>query len=168
MRKIALALLLAASLASGCATGKPGESGGLLQHYSAAKKLARAEKLLAQGDPAGAAKLLHAICSDGAQPGVTDEALFRLALLSLKASVDRPLSGQGPRLLRRLKKEYPDSPWTAQAAPLVELINVTEELRHQNRSLTSANQSLVREIDDLNGNLERLKRLDLELERKAR
>ena len=45
---------------------------------------------------------------------------------------------------------------------------MTEELRHQNRSLTSANQSLVREIDDLNGNLERLKRLDLELERKAR
>lgn len=167
MRKTVI-LLLAASFLTGCATPNKGESGGFIQRYSESKRLEQAVHMLAEGDLPAASKLLNAICSDAVVPGVTDEALFRLALLSLKPSTDRPVSGQGPRLLKRLKKEYPTSPWTVQAAPLAELINVTEELRHLNQGLKSANQSLSKKIEELNKNLEQLKHLDLELEQKVR
>ena len=39
---------------------------------------------MSKGDAPGAAKLLDGISRGGAVPGVTDEALFRLALLSLR------------------------------------------------------------------------------------
>jgi hypothetical protein len=174
MRKLVI-LVLAASLFTGCATPKKGESGGLMQRYSESKRLAQAVEMLAKGDSPGAAKVLNAICTGSAVPGVTDEALFRLALLSLKPSTERPASVQGYQLLKRLKKEYPTSPWTVQAAPLVELISVAEEFRHQNRNLKAANQSLTKEtnelnkkINELNKNLEQLKHLDQELEQKTR
>jgi len=173
--KRAAILLLALSLCGGCATPRPGEKGGFLQHYSESRRLDSALALLGKGDSAGAAKILEAICSGNPVPGVTDEALFRLALLSLKPSAERPATPQGHQLLRRLKKEYPNSPWTAQAAPLVELIGSAEELRRQNRNYRGANQSLTREvnelnksINELNKNLEQLKHLDLEIEKKSR
>ena len=161
--------MLAAALFCGCATTtKTGESGGFLARYSESKKLARATEMLAKDDPTGAAKVLAVICRGNPVPGVTDEALFRLALLLLKPGAERPASTQGRLLLKRLKTEYPASPWTVQAAPLLELISVADELRRQNRNLKGVNQSLSREIDELNQNLERLKRLDQELEQKAR
>jgi hypothetical protein len=170
-------LILALSLCAGCATARPGEKekGGFVQRYSESRKLASATALLGKGDSAGAAKLLEAICSAPPAPGVTDEALFRLALLTLKPSTDKPASAQGHQLLKRLKKEYPSSPWTAQAAPLVELIGAAEELRRQNRNYRNTNQSLNRDINELNKNvnelnknIEQLKHLDLELEKKTR
>ena len=169
-------LLLALFLCSGCATERHGENrGGFLQHYSEAKRLESALALLRKGDSAGAAKILEAICNAPPVPGVTDEALFRLALLSLQPSTERPASSQGHQLLKRLKKEYPSSPWTVQAAPLVELISSAEELRRQNKNYRSANQSLIREIAELNKsineltrNIDQLKHLDLEMEKKTR
>ncbi len=155
-------------LFSGCATPGKSDTAGFLQRYSASNRLAEAVELLSKGDAPGAAKLLDGISRGGAMPGVTDEALFRLALLSLRAGGETPASAQGRRLLRRLKKEYPASPWTLQAASLVELIGVADELKRQNRNLKGVNQSLTREIGDLNRNLERLKHLDLELEQKVR
>ena len=176
-RSATLILILILSLCFGCATKRPSEKpgAGFLQRHSEAKQLAAAVTLLQQGDNAGAVKALEAICSDIPAPGVTDEALFRLALLSLKPSAERPASPQGHLLLKRLKKEYPASPWTAQAAPLVELINSAEELRRQNRTYRSANQSLTKDvnelnknINELNKNIEQLKHLDLEIEKKTR
>lgn len=167
MRRLVIPML-AAALFCGCATTKTGENGGFLARYSESKKLARATEMLAKDDPAGAAKVLAVICRDNPVPGVTDEALFRLALLHLKPGTERPASPQGRLLLKRLKTEYPASPWTVQAAPLLELVNVADELRRQNRNLRGVNQSLSREIGELNQNLERLKRLDQELEQKAR
>ena len=169
-------LFLALSLCFGCATTRPGEkSGGLLQHYSESKRLASAVALLEKGDSPGAARILEALCTDTPTAGVTDEALFRLALLSLKPSVERPASPQGHQLLKRLKKDYPSSPWTAQAAPLFELINSAEELRRQNRNFRAANQSLGKEVNELNKNIneltrniEQLKHLDQEIEKKSR
>ena len=176
MRKIApLFLSLALSLSFGCATSRPGEQGGFLQHYSEARRLSAAVTLLKNGDSFGASKVLEAICSASPVPEVTDEALFRLALLSLTPSAERPATSPAQQLLRRLKKEYPGSPWTAQAAPLVELINFTEELRRQNKNFRNANQSLNREVNELNKNInelnqsiEQLKHLDLEIEKKTR
>ena len=174
MKKLA-PLFLALSLCFGCATTPPGEkSAGFLQHYSESKRLAAAVALLGKGDHAGAIKALEALCSGGSVPGVTDEALFRLALLTLKPSAERPASPQGHQLLRRLKKEYPSSPWTAQAAPLVELIGSADELKRQNRGYHNTNQSLTREvselkknINELNENIEQLKHLDQEIEKKT-
>jgi TolA-binding protein len=170
-----VALLLSCFLCFGCAGSRPGQKSGFLQHHTEANNLATAQALLEKGDHSGAAKVLEAICKSPAEPGVTDEALFRLALLSLKPSPERPASPQGHQLLRRLKKEYPASPWTAQAAPLVELINSAEELRRQNRNYRTANQALTREANELNKNIkeltkniEQLKHLDLEIERKTR
>jgi chromosome segregation ATPase len=74
-----------------------------------------------------------------------------------------------------LKKEYPSSPWTAQAAPLNELIGTAEELKRQSGNSRAAHQSLNREVNELkrtvnelNKQIEQLKHLDLELEQKRR
>jgi len=171
-----IVLLLALALCAGCATGKSGEkSGGFLHSYAESRRLASARSLLEQGDNAAAAKILESICSAPAVAGVTDEALFRLALLTLKPSAERPASPQGHNLLRRLKKEFPNSAWSHQATPLIELVGAAEELRRQNRNYRSTNQSLTREVNDLNRNInelnkniEQLKHLDLELEKKTR
>ncbi|GFO67735.1 lipoprotein [Geomonas limicola] len=169
-----LTLILAAALCAGCATGRSGEKGsGFLQSFSEGRRLASARTSLEKGDSAGASKILESIVSGPAIPGVTDEALFRLALLSLKPSVERPASPQGHQLLRRLKKEFPASPWSVQATPLVELITTADELKRQNRAYRITNQTLSHEvgdlnrtINDLNKNIEQLKHLDLELEKK--
>lgn len=169
-------LIMAAALFGGCASGRPGEkSTGFLQSYSESRRLSSARTLLEKGDSAGAAKVLESICSGAPIPGVTDEALFRLSLLTLKPSAERPASPQAHHLLKRLKKEFPSSPWSLQAAPLIELISSSEELRRQNRTYRSNNQTLTREVNELNKNIneltrniEQLKHLDLELEKKTR
>ena len=175
-------LVIAVALCAGCAgPQKPaaGGPGNFLQRYGEHRrlsgKLAEALGMLEKGDSPAAARTLSEVCSGSSLPGVTDEALFRLALLTLKPAPERPISPQARQLLQRLKREFPASPWTAQAAPLIELINLAEELRRQNRglktanhSLNSANRSLTREIKELNKNLEQLKHLDLELEKKNR
>ena len=161
-------LLLAGCLCAGCATPRKGESGGFMQRYAGSKKLAQAVEMLTAGDSPGAAKVLDAICTDTPVAGVTDEALFRLALLSLKPSAEKPASAQAHRLLKRLKKEYPASPWTAQAAPLIELINVSDDLSRQNKSTKAANHALTREVNELNKHIKQLKRLDQELEKSTR
>jgi TolA-binding protein len=172
-----LTLMLALTLLCGCAITRPGEKekGSFLQNYSEARRLSAARALLEKGDSAGAAKALEAVCNGKPAPGVTDEALFRLALLSLKPGAERPTTGQGAQLLKRLKKEYPASPWTLQAAHLSELISSNEELRRQNRNYRTTNQTLNKDINELNKNInelnrniEQLKHLDLEIEKKTR
>jgi hypothetical protein len=186
MKKLIVILILGA-LCTGCAATKPKP-----QEYigparsNGSKNMAQTVEMLRAGDTAGASRLLNAICSGSPIPGVTDEALFRLALLSLKPTPERPATRQGRLLLKRLKREYPSSPWTTQAAPLVQLINAadelrrqnrtlqrsgsepTEELKRQNKSLKATNDELTRQINELNRNLEKLKHLDLELEQKNR
>lgn len=180
MRKV-LMIILAASLCAGCAIPKKRETGSFVQRYSESRRLEQAVEMLEEGDSPGAVELLKAISNASPAPGVTDEALFRLALLSLKPSAERPAAGQGRQLLKRLRKEYPESPWTAQAAPLSELFDATEELRQLYRNQKAANRSLTREVSELkknieqldknleqlNSNLRQLKRLDLELEQKV-
>uniref|UniRef100_C6E8Y1 Lipoprotein n=1 Tax=Geobacter sp. (strain M21) TaxID=443144 RepID=C6E8Y1_GEOSM len=156
------------SLCSGCASTARNPQGNLVQRYTAARQLEQADEMLEKGDRAGAAKALHAVVSAPAAPGVTDQALFRLALLTLKPGLERSVSAQAQQLLKRLAREYPRSPWTAQAEQLNDLIEVADDLRHQNKSLKGSNQSLTKEINDLNNNLERLKQLDQELEKSAR
>lgn len=167
MRKGIVAVGLALACA-GCASSKSTGVGGFFHRDSCEKQLAQADEMLTKGDHAGAVKALNSITNSPAVPGVTDEALFRLALLTLKPSGDKPATAQGHQLLRRLAKEYPKSPWTQLAAPVTELVTVAEEQKRQNKNLKGVNQSLNREINELNRNIEQLKHLDQELERKSR
>lgn len=165
MKRIVLLILLL--VVNGCAALKIGD-GGIVNRFNQSRELARATEMLASGDRDGAVRALAAICDSGGVPGVTDEALFRLALLSIHPAVDREGNLPSLQLLKRLKKEYPASSWTAQAGQLTELLTGFEELRRQNRSLKSLNQSLSSENTELKNSIEQLKRLDLELEKTHR
>ncbi|MBJ6798956.1 hypothetical protein [Geomonas propionica] len=164
MRVRTYIVCLAALFCAGCATTAPSE-GNFLERYNGSRQLTQAETLLKEGDTHGAMHLLDTVCNGPAVTGVTDEALFRLALLTLKA---KPGSAQAQHLLKRLKKEYPASQWTALAAPVTEQIGSLEEQRRQNKVLKGSNQTLSREITELNQRIEQLKTLDQELEKKAR
>lgn len=172
-------ILLIVVLLAGCATsgtttttGSSSE-GGIMDRYAESRKLEEAVDLLEEGKTVGAARVLHTVATGKRVPGVTDEALFRLALLALRGGEKgQALSSQH---LRRLKKEYPGSPWTLQAAPLASLLNEMEELKEQNRSLKGNSQALNREVGDLkkeinalNSQIRQLRNLDLELEQRGR
>lgn len=167
MRSRLLIICLAALVCAGCASTKPGE-GTLIERFSVSRQLGQAERMLKVGDASGAARELEAICDGPPVPGVTDEALFRLALLTLKPKPERPSSTQAQHLLKRLKKEYPGSQWTSLAAPIHDMVNAAEEQRRQNKTLKGTNQALSREIAELTQRIEQLKTLDQELEKKAR
>jgi hypothetical protein len=155
MKKILLLMLLV--YVNGCAILKTGDG----MH----RELARATALLEAGDRAGAAVGFAAISDSSGVPGVTDEALFRLALLSVRPATEKEGNAQALQLLKRLKKEYPASRWTAQSGQLADMLAGVEELRRQNRILKNQNQSLGKEVNELNRNIKQLKRLDQELEK---
>ncbi len=170
MRRIVVAIV-SALLVLGCAAGPkpkgPSDSG------SPERRLADAVALLAGGRTGEATTLLAEITAGPGVPGVTDEAWFRLALLRLGAESDATASGR--QMLERLQSEYPDSPWSKQAASLVALLASTTESQRANRELKSQNanlrqevEKLTREGDELRKRLEKLKHLDLELEGKSR
>lgn len=92
--------------------------------------------------------------------GLSDEALFRLALLHLRDDEGRGLS-RSLALLERLKKEYPRSPWTYQSAPLTAYLISHGKDREKNILLSRENRELQQSID-------RLKNLDLEMEKKIK
>jgi hypothetical protein len=159
-----LAFICALLWLSGCSSARVGQV-GMVNSFTQNRNLSRAVEMLEGGKAGEAARLLTAICDAKGVDGVTDEALFRLALLSLN---DRDGTGQSHRILQRLRKEYPRSPWTAQAGPLAEFIDTADELRRQNKNYRALNQNLSRENKELNQNIEKLKQLDMELERKSR
>ena len=173
MKKFAF-LIIAAAICTGCVLmqGSP--------VYPASRKpgsqaLAQAVKMLEKRDTSGAAKVLKALSIAKSEPGVTDEALFRLALLSLSPAPDRPVSRRAQLLLKRLKNEYPASPWTVQAAQLMELVRVSEELRHQSRrlrelkadneELSRSNKEVKENNEALNRNLKEMKATNDELKK---
>ena len=161
---IALSLCLSACIAF--QTGND----SIFSHYSHERKLDEAVQLQKEGKTSAAMEKLTALCAERGVPGVTDEALFRLSLLTLKSGLenDRDTSQLAQQKLERLRKEYPSSPWTGMAAPVTEALAATSELRRQNRTLKTQNQSLSKENQELRESIEKLKLLDLELEKKTR
>jgi hypothetical protein len=140
----------------------------MMQRYTQSQNLAGAKAMLESGNRSGATRSLAAITEAGSFAGITDEALFLLALLNLRPAPEYDGNHQSLLLLKRLGKEYPASPWTAKSRQLLELLTGVEEMRRQVRNLKSHNQSLTNEVNELNRNIEQLKRLDLELEKKRR
>ncbi|HEY3306844.1 MAG TPA: tetratricopeptide repeat protein [Desulfuromonadaceae bacterium] len=118
-----------------------------------------------------ARELLEQITEAAPLAGVTDEALFRLALLYLGDEGTVKAGARAEALLERLKKEFPNSPWSLQSKPLLSYMAGIKSLRDQRRQLKTLqdlNLSLGRENRELRQSLERLKQLDLELEQKIK
>ena len=165
MRKFVLLAILLLVMC-GCASFRGSEAGPIRSTQS--RDLARATLLLGSGDRAGAVRALTAVTAAAGITGITDEALFRLALLNIHPAAERDGNLPALQLLRRLKKEYPLSHWTAQSGQLLELLSGVDELRRQVRSLKSQNQSLSNEVNELNLSIDQLKNLDQELEKRRR
>ncbi len=139
MKNIVLLAILAFAV-SGCAT-----TSGTLYRHRQARKLCSAVTLLQKKEVPAAMELLTAITTEQGVADVTDEALFRLALLNIGAEPDKGKIVKTLQLLKRLEAEYPASAWAVQAAPLQKLLAETIELRR---------------------NLQKLNILDMELEQK--
>jgi hypothetical protein len=182
MKRTMTAVLFALAL-SGCAH-IPFLDGGSLAAHDFREKMATSEGFLNQGDTAKAAAVLKEVCDHSSLTGVTDEALFRLAILQLQNGKNGEGYAPSRQLLDRLRSEFPHSQWTRLAVPVIELLDSTDELHRQNSSLRvlnsslskgskelqnvkGLNQSLSKQNKDLQQTIERLKSLELELERKS-
>lgn len=154
---IAGAILVAATL-SGCAA--------FTNRSASVSERCLAEGLLSlhSGNLRLAHELFECAVSEPPVDKITDEALFRLALLQLGEDGSKAVP-RAQALLERLRKEYPGSPWTHQAAPLTTWLAGTKVGRDRDRE--HVNQ-LILENRELRQNIERLKDLDLEIEKKRK
>lgn len=147
-------MLLALLSAGGCANFGMG-SGGERDRY-----FAEGMQSLQRGKERQAREFLERAIAVPTGGGLTDEALFRLALLHLRDGEGRG-EARSLALLERLKKEYPRSSWTYQSAPLTAYLVSDEKEREKNILLNRENRELRQSID-------RLKNLDLEMEKKIK
>lgn len=98
--------------------------------------------------------------------GITDEAMFRVSLLKLLYD-EKDGTSSSLRYLELLRSYFPESIWTQQSKPLYEFVKGAVEVRKQNRNLKIHNLSLTRDNKELHQSIDRLKSLDMKLERKA-
>jgi len=132
------------------------------------RRFAGALVFLRAGREQEARDLLELVVAAPPRSGVTDEALFRLSLLYLRDD-----GGKGPvrtqELLERLLEEFPRSIWAHQGAPLAAYltgIRTLKDRQREVRTLKELNLSLSRDNREMRQSIERLKSLDLELEKK--
>lgn len=184
-RYAAIALLALMLTASGCASigsklsslfeskpeAKPqGKSKYTIKFPDQERTFAAALEFLKKGNEKKAREMLEIVSDSPPLNGVTDEALFRLAILHLGDEGGKGV-GRAQTLLERLRSEFPGSIWTSQAAPLSTYLSGAKSLRDREREvkiLRELNLSLSRDNKELRQSIERIKNLDLELERKNR
>lgn len=165
---MAVALPLLLLLSGGCAVLKPMVPVAVLPVQE--RQFAGALEYLRGGNEQKARELFEKVSESAPVDGVTDEALFRLALLNLRDEGSKGVV-RAQALLDRLKKEFPTSLWTRQAAPLGAYLADAKNLRDRQRELKTLrdlNLSLSRDNRDLRQTLERVKNLDIELEYKLK
>ncbi|MDA8427962.1 MAG: hypothetical protein M0T70_01770 [Geobacteraceae bacterium] len=134
------------------------------------RRFAAALEFLRAGNAAAASGQLARVVADPPIEGLTDEALFRLSLLSLREEGNKG-SIRALELLERLNNEFPRSIWTHQAAPLSVYLEGVKMLRNRQRevkTLKELNLSLSRDNRGMRQTLERLNNLDLELDQKIK
>lgn len=169
-RIIAILSLVLLAFSGGCGTvaGKPSL---MFAPPEQKRQLASALEHLRAGNEKQARDMLEKISVAPPLGGVTDEALFRLALLRVGDDGGKDTT-RARSLLERLRGEFPASPWTHQAAPLISYLAGAKGLRDRDvrelRSLRELNLSLTRDNRELRQSIERLKALDQELEQKMR
>lgn len=164
-----IALLALVTMSSGC-SGIGGRMPSFLVFSEQERTLIEALDHLGAGEELQARILLEKVVGGVPAAGVTDEALFRLALLSLKENGSKGFL-RAQTLLERLTDKYPDSLWTKQSAPLLSHLTEAMALRSRQRELKALreqNHSLSRDNRELRQSLEQLKQLDLELEQRIK
>lgn len=134
---------------------------------SPGQQLMTAKSQMALGEYGKSGKIFEEMIARPAEAGITDEALFQLALLNLTAN-NREGTSKSYHLLQRLIKEHPRSAWAHLGQPLIELLDNLAEQRRQIAAIKNQNQSFGKEIKELHQTIDRLKSLDLEMEKKSR
>jgi len=176
MRTLIVGIAIIAGL-SGCATMRKEDPNAQLR-----KKLVLAKMLLESNKLEAAKKTLSEITTKPPVTGITDEALFRLALLELEAGQQKIATDKAGKDLVTILNKFRSSTWSAHATTLkglidayditlqekAELDRMVKNLKSSNASLTISNASLVKENTDLRQDLEKIKKLDLELEMKKK
>jgi hypothetical protein len=134
------------------------------------RRFAGALEFLRAGREQESRDLLELVVAGSPRSGVTDEALFRLSLLYLRDDVGKG-TARTQELLERLINEFPRSIWARQGAPLAAYLTGVRTLRDRQRevnTLKELNLSLSRDNREMRQSIERLKSLDLELEKKIK
>lgn len=134
------------------------------------RRFAGALEFLRAGREQEARELLELVVDGPRRGGVTDEALFRLSLLYLRDEGTRG-TVRAQETLERLRSEFPASIWSYQGDPLAAYLTGVRALRDRQRevkTLKELNLSLSRDNREMRQSLERLKSLDLELEKKIK
>jgi hypothetical protein len=169
--RLLIIIYLAALLTiGGCTTFTATPEKSLNEYIIQERNFAGALHLLRAGKEQEASELFELVVSGPQTNGITDEALFRLALIQLRDSRIKSVA-RAEKLLERLKKEYPKSIWRYQAEPLIAFLDNSIELRKNQRELKNLrelNVSLTKNNRELRQTIERLKELDIELEQKIR
>ena len=147
---IRLALLLFLLLPASACQHLPAETLPFFRQQALARKLDDAKEAITARQFAQATVLLTEIAAAPGTPGITDEALVRLALLQLRSGQERDTT-QALRTIERLGREYPHSHWTPLVAPLADLVSNGQALAKDNRTLRQ--------------NIQKIKELELELEK---
>jgi hypothetical protein len=134
------------------------------------RRFAGALEFLRVGREQEARDLLELVVAGPSRGGVTDEALFRLSLMYLR---DDGVKGsvRSQELLEQLSADFPRSIWAHQGAPLAAYLTGVQTLKDRQRevrTLKELNLSLSRDNREMRQSIERLKSLDLELEKKIK
>jgi len=169
-RMIKILFLSALLVIGGCATFTATPDNNLNDAQIQERNFAGALHLLRSGKEQEAYELFELVTAGPQTPGISDEALFRLALIQLRDSRVKSVT-RAEKMLDRLKKEYPKSIWRYQAEPLIAFLDNSSELRKNQRELKNLreiNISLTKNNRELRQTIERLKELDIELEQKIR
>lgn len=162
-------LLVLVMMTAGCA-GRDGRGPRFIAFSGQERTLNEARDLLRAGNVQQTRSLLEKVVEGEPTAGVSDEALFRLALLSLNEDGSKGFQ-HSQALLEKLAVNYPDSLWTRQSAPLLSHLADYRVLRTKQRELKALkelNYSLSRDNKEMRQSLEQLKRLDLELEQRIK
>ncbi len=134
------------------------------------RNFATALQYIKKGNEYSARGQLERVVNGPKLAGITDEALFRLAIFNLRDE-DSKGEANARKLLERLLREFPKSIWSYQADPLLVYIQDTANLRArllELKALRNQNLSLSRDNKELRQSIEKIKNLDLELEQKIR
>jgi hypothetical protein len=136
------------------------------------QQLSASLEMLRAGEVRKSHDLLEDVVNAPAVGGVTDEALFRLSLLLITEEIGAKSAPRAQALLERLRKEHPESSWTPQANLLLSWLTSPKGGRDRDREqinhLLLENRQLIRQNKELRQNIERLKNLDLEMEKKRK
>ncbi len=109
--------------------------------------LHRARKLLSQGDYEGSLREAEKALSLAAGKSPADEALFSMGLVFAHSGNPKKDYGKAVGFLKRVMKEYPQSPWAEEAKVLL---------------------ALIQENENLSQMIEKSKQVDIEIEEKKR